>query len=153
MVCVCVWLPDFHSDQANGHKSLLCHKHLWRFVLQHSSSFPLFQRGLHPNDGHALQSSLDLRPQVEGPTLSTLVVAAVVFLDPLLWHTSFSCQAKGVALLKFSPSSCQGLPLPPGVTFLKVYTLLLACQRGPGGWEPLKHYKWLVKTKKAGNET
>ena len=36
--------------------------------------FPSFQSGLHPDDGHALQSSLDLRPQVEGPTLSTLAV-------------------------------------------------------------------------------
>ena len=42
--------------------------------------FPSFQSGLHPDDGHALQSSLDLRPQEEGPTLTTLVVAAVVFL-------------------------------------------------------------------------
>ena len=35
---------------------------------------PSFQSGLHPDDGHALQSSLDLRPQVEGPTLTTLAV-------------------------------------------------------------------------------
>ena len=34
--------------------------------------FPSFQSGLHPDDGHALQSSLDLRPQVEGPTLTTM---------------------------------------------------------------------------------
>ena len=55
--------------------------------------FPSFQSGLHPDDGHALQSSLDLRPQVEGPTLTTLARTTTSWnlktaghvLHPLRW--------------------------------------------------------------------
>ena len=70
------------TPRSGGRMTRVCYVSQTRVMLRAIALviFPSFQSGLHPDDGHALQSSLDLRPQEEGPTLTTLVVAAVVFL-------------------------------------------------------------------------
>ena len=65
------------TPRSGGRMTRVCYVSQTRVMLRAIALviFPSFQSGLHPDDGHALQSSLDLRPQVEGPTLTTLAMS------------------------------------------------------------------------------
>ena len=96
------------TPRSGGRMTRVCYVSQTRVMLRAIALviFPSFQSGLHPDDGHALQSSLDLRPQEEGPTLTTLVVAAVVLLENLP-SLLLNCQAQE-RRLKVSSLHCQG---------------------------------------------
>ena len=70
------------TPRSGGRMTRVCYVSQTRVMLRAIALviFPSFQSGLHPDDGHALQSSLDLRPQEEGPTLTTLATISFCFI-------------------------------------------------------------------------
>ena len=78
------------------------------------SNFPFVSDGLgfHHDDSRALKYFL------------------VVFRHTPFTYVLQLSSYRGWCCSILLPSLCQGLPPPPGVTFLMFYTLLLVCQRG-----------------------
>ena len=129
---------------SGGRVTRLCcivlHKVVWCSML--SSSFFRFRAGSTPNDGRVLQSSTDLRLQVDGGPWWRWWWQRWSFLTypP---ETSPNCQVRDVVSSRFSSTTPQEWLLA-SAHFLLVYARLLCrLQRGArADGRSLKHEKW-----------